>query len=353
MKSIIFKFILGSVLLGGAAAGYFVYDIYRFSQTHINVQADGLEFEVKSGDTLKKVSRLLHQSDVIDQPRYLELIARIKGKASHIKVGEYHFKPNITVEQLLDKLVKGEVIQYSATIIEGWTFKEMMQALAKHNKLRHTLEGKSGKEIMALLGKPDVHPEGWFLPDTYSFTKGTTDLEFLKRAHKAMEQTLSSLWPQRQEKLPLKTSYEALILASIVEKETGVEHERPAIAGVFIRRLNKRMRLQTDPTVIYGMGDKFKGNIRRKDLKTDTPYNTYTRRGLPPTPIALPGKDAIYAALNPDDSNNLYFVSRGDGSHVFSSNLRDHNNAVIKYQLKGRYRPFSSMPRSKKQTAKN
>lgn len=353
MKSVIFKFILGSVLLGGAAAGYFVYDIYRFSQMPINVDVDGFEFEVQSGDTLKKVSRSLYQSNVINRPRYLEVIARVKGKASHIKTGEYHFQSGITVESLLDKLVKGEVIQYSATIIEGWSFNEMMSALAKHEKLRHTLKDKSGKEVMTLLGKPGVHPEGWFLPDTYSFTKGTTDLEFLKRAHKAMEQTLASAWEKRQQSLPLKTSYEALILASIVEKETGVESERPAIAGVFIRRLNKRMRLQTDPTVIYGMGDNYKGNIRRKDLKTDTPYNTYTRSGLPPTPIALPGKDAIYAALNPDDSKNLYFVSRGDGSHVFSSNLRDHNNAVIKYQLKGRYRPFSSMPRSKKQTAKN
>ena len=195
---------------------------------------------------------------------------------------------------------------------------------------------------MERLGHAGEHPEGRFLPDTYHFPKNLTDVAFLKRAYDAMTQTLAREWEGRAVGLPLKTPYEALILASIVEKETGLASERQAIAGVFVRRLNKGMRLQTDPTVIYGMGDRYKGNIRKSDLQEDTPYNTYRRFGLPPTPIAMPGRDAIHATLHPDDSKNIYFVSRGDGSHHFSATLEEHNNAVIKYQLKGRKRPFSS-----------
>ena len=212
----------------------------------------------------------------------------------------------------------------------------MMQELHHHPVIRHTLEGKSNTEIMTALGYPDQHPEGLFFPDTYAFPKGTSDIEFLQRAYKMMQTQLQKEWDNRAPDLPITSSYEALILASIIEKETGAAHERPLIASVFTQRLRKKMRLQTDPTVIYGLGESFDGNIRYRDLKKDTPYNTYLRRGLTPTPIALPGLDAIRAAVHPADSEALYFVSKGDGTHYFSNTLEEHNKAVSKYQLKGK-----------------
>jgi UPF0755 protein len=239
-------------------------------------------------------------------------------------------------------MISGKVRQYALTLVEGWNFRQVMDAVQSHPSLAHTLQGLENAAIMAQLGHPDEHPEGRFLPDTYHFPKGLSDVAFLQRAYDAMAQTLAQEWEGRAVGLPLQTPYEALILASIVEKETGLASERQAIAGVFVRRLEKRMRLQTDPTVIYGMGERYDGNIRKQDLLEDTPYNTYRRLGLPPTPIAMPGRDAIHATLHPDDSQNIYFVSRGDGSHHFSATLEEHNNAVIKYQLKGRKRPFSS-----------
>lgn len=322
-------------------------DINNFRQSPLNIAEQGVRYEIKSGDTLTALARNLHQQNVLDKPRYLKLLAKLRGTANKIKIGEYLFEQGTTPEQLLKQIVKGATIQYSATIVEGLNFREMMAELQKNEYLEHTLKGQKPAAIMALIGKPGEHPEGRFLPDTYLFPRGTTDVDFLKRAYNAMENLLKEEWEKRQDGLPIKTPYEALILASIVEKETAVPSERNAIAGVFVRRLNKRMRLQTDPTVIYGMGEKFDGNIRKKDLLKDTPYNTYRRRGLPPTPIAMPGVDAIRAALNPADGDSLYFVARGDGSHEFSSTLDQHNNAVIKYQLKGRKRSFSSYPRVK------
>ena len=322
-------------------------DINNFRQSPLNIAEQGVRYEIKSGDTLTALARNLHQQNVLEKPRYLKLLAKVRGTANKIKIGEYLFEQGTTPEQLLKQIVKGATIQYSATIVEGLNFREMMAELRKNEYLEHTLKGQKPAAIMALIGKPGEHPEGRFLPDTYLFPRGTTDVDFLKRAYNAMENLLKEEWEKRQDGLPIKTPYEALILASIVEKETAVPSERNAIAGVFVRRLNKRMRLQTDPTVIYGMGEKFDGNIRKKDLLKDTPYNTYRRRGLPPTPIAMPGVDAIRAALNPADGDSLYFVARGDGSHEFSSTLDQHNNAVIKYQLKGRKRTFSSYPRVK------
>ncbi|MGD8884507.1 MAG: endolytic transglycosylase MltG [Gammaproteobacteria bacterium] len=347
MKRLFLKISVIAVLLVIGAAAWLAIDINNFRNTPVNISGDGMRYEIERGDNLIRVSRNLYTADVIKKPRYLVWLGKLKGTANDIKVGEYLFEPGITPEQMLDQIVAGDTIQYTATIVEGWNFREMMAALQQNEYLEHTLKGLKPSEIMAKLGKPDEHPEGRFLPDTYHFPRGTTDVAFLKRAYEAMENTLAEVWEQRQPDLPYDTPYEALIMASIVEKETAVPSERQAIAGVFVRRLEKRMRLQTDPTVIYGLGEKFDGNLRRRDLVNDTPYNTYRRHGLPPTPIAMPGVDALKAAVNPADGDALYFVARGDGSHKFSATLREHNNAVIKYQLNGKPRPFSSMPKVK------
>ncbi len=240
----------------------------------------------------------------------------------------------MTALQLLQQMVDGEVIQHTLTLVEGWSFKQVMVALRAHHAIRATLQGLTAAEIMSRLGYAGQHPEGRFFPDTYHFPKATSDIEFLRRAYSAMAERLEQEWVAREPDLPLKSAYEALILASIIEKESAVSAERAEIAGVFIRRLNKGMRLQTDPTVIYGMGEAYDGNIRRRDLRHDTPYNTYTRKGLPPTPIAMPGGEAIHAALHPASAESLYFVARGDGTHYFSATLEEHNRAVRKYQLK-------------------
>ena len=348
MKSFLFKVTGIGVLLVVIAGVWLSLDINSFRSSPINVEGEGLRYEIKAGDTLTRLSKKLYLANVIDHPRYLVLLGRLKGTANHIKTGEYLFEAGTTPNQLLDQIAKGSTIQYSATIVEGLNFREMMAVLQENEYLDHTLKGLKPAQIMERLGKPGEHPEGRFLPDTYYFPRGTSDVDFLTRAYDAMEKLLAEEWEKRQVGLPLKSPYEALILASIVEKETAVPSERSAIAGVFVRRLIKRMRLQTDPTVIYGIGEKFDGNLRRRDLVTDTPYNTYRRHGLPPTPIAMPGIDAIRAALNPADGEDLYFVARGDGSHEFSATLAQHNKAVIKYQLKGKARPFSSMQSTKK-----
>jgi UPF0755 protein len=233
---------------------------------------------------------------------------------------------------LLELLVSGKTRLVPVTIIEGWTFAQMREALARHPSLRQETAGKTPEEVMALIGSPGLFPEGQFFPDTYFTSKHTSDLDILRQAHKKMRSVLESEWNGRMVNLPLNSPEEALILASIVEKETGRASERPAIAGVFIRRLQKGMRLQTDPTVIYGMGDQFHGNLRKDDLRRDTPYNTYTRGGLPPTPIALPGRDAIHGALHPSEGTHLFFVAKGDGTHTFSTTLEEHERAVDQFQ---------------------
>lgn len=324
-------------LLAAAVAGGLAVREYRaFIDRPMNVPAEGYVLDVPAGSSLARVASQLEAAGVIDQALLLRAYGRLSGQAARIKAGEYALAAGTTPRQLLEKLVAGEVVQYTLTLVEGWTFKQLMQAVRAHPALTQTLTGLSGEEIMARLGSPGVHPEGQFYPDTYRFPRGTTDLDFLRRAHELMKRRLAAEWDQRSEGLPLKTPYEALILASIIERETGVPEERPRIAGVFVRRLKLGMRLQTDPTVIYGVGDAFDGNLRRRDLLTDTPYNTYTRAGLPPTPIAMPSAAAINAALNPAPGNELYFVSKGDGSHYFSATLEEHNAAVRRYQLKGR-----------------
>lgn len=291
-------------------------------------------FEVKPGASLGQVANGLQARGLISYPRYLTIWGRLRGAAGQLHVGEYRIEPGMTALDLLDRMVKGQVIQYSLTVVEGWTFKQMMEAIRSNSKLQQTLAGLSDGEIMAKLGHPDEHPEGRFYPDTYNFPSGMSDADFLKRAYDAMSARLEQEWSQRGKELPYKSAYEALTMASIIERETAVAAERDEIAGVFVRRLQQGMKLQTDPTVIYGMGDHYDGNIRRSDLLTDTPYNTYTRYGLPPTPIAMPSGEAIHAALHPVEGRSLYFVARGDGTHYFSATLAEHEQAVRIYQLK-------------------
>ena len=338
--------LLSLIVLMLVYKGYTTYAQYSvFLQTPITFEKQEIEYTVKPGASMRHVAKDLVDIGLIEQASFLVVRARMRDLAQSIKVGEFIIKNGMRPDQLLDLLVKGKVKQYSLTLIEGWTFKEVMQAVNSHPQLLHTLIEKKNAEIMTAIGQDGVHPEGWFYPDTYRFPANTTDVEFLKRANRHMHNYVNEQWKGRDSNLPIKTPYEALILASIIEKETAQQVEYGQIAGVFIRRLNKGIRLQTDPTVIYGLGDKFNGNLKRKHLRQDTPYNTYTRKGLPPTPIALPGGQAIYSALHPADGKTLYFVAKGNGMHQFSKTLKEHNEAVIRYQLKGnRNKAFSSKP---------
>ncbi|MEZ5540738.1 MAG: endolytic transglycosylase MltG [Pseudomonadota bacterium] len=310
-----------------------IYSRYQhFSQTPITLPQDPYIFTVSEGTSLGLLARRLHAAGIIRYPRFFIQLGRRLDAARHLKVGEYTLTGDLTPTALLELMTEGRVLQYGLTLIEGQTFTEMLARVAAHPSLQHTLTGLDTTAIMERIGHPGEQPEGRFLADTYHFPRNTTDVEFLRRAWDAMEAYLQRAWEQRAEGLPLASPYEALILASIVEKETGLAEERARIAGVFLRRLQKGMKLQTDPTVIYGMGQHFDGNLRRADLMRDTPYNTYMRDGLPPTPIAMPGREAIDAVLHPAAGDSLYFVARGGGSHYFSSTLDEHNRAVDKYQ---------------------
>lgn len=332
------RFLLLLVTLGVAAAGWYGWNDYnRYLTTPLDLPAEGETFAIEKGWSAKRVAVELEQQGVIDKRYWFDLFIRLSQKAGGIKTGEYRLQAPLTVPDLLDTFLKGQTTQYSQSIIEGYNWKQILTHVSASSDLQHTLteeQTASPEALMALLGFPGEHPEGQFYADTYAFPRGTTDVEFLRRAKLTMDRVLAEEWENRQADLPLETPYEALVLASIVEKETALVSERPLIAGVFVSRLRKSMRLQTDPTVIYGMGDSYDGNIRRKDLTTDTPYNTYTRAGLPPTPIAMVGLEAIRAVMHPEDTTALYFVARGDGSHQFSDTLSDHNAAVRKYQLK-------------------
>ena len=324
------------------ALTWLVYDIKHFMATPMTLPADGMVLKVETGSNLTRIANQLGQQKVLAHPRYLLWYARWSSQSKKIHVGEYELKSGDTPLALLDKIAKGDVIQYSLTIVEGWTFEQMLDAISRHPHIQHTLQQTDNDYVMQQLGFSGKHPEGLFMPDTYHFPRDEKDVAILKRAYQAMEKYLEQKWQDRKMGLPIKTSYEALILASIVEKETGRSFERPAIAGVFTRRLIKRMRLQSDPTTIYGMGKRYKGNIKSSHLLEETPYNTYKIFGLPPTPIAMPGRKAIDAVMHPLEGDALYFVAKGDGSHQFSATLEDHNKAVIKYQLKGRQKNFSS-----------
>jgi UPF0755 protein len=301
------------------------------AQSSLDIPEAGAWLDIPPGTALARVAAQLAERELIEHPRLFAWYARYTGDATRVHAGEYLLQPGLTPITLLDRLVRGDVFLHQFTIVEGWRFVELLDLLRAHPALFVT--GIEADGIMAALGKPDLHPEGQFLPETYRFPRGTTDLELLRQAHGALERTLEQVWINQVDAGPLRAPYDALILASIIEKETGLASERRTIAGVFHRRLRLGMRLQTDPTVIYGLGDDFDGRLRTADLTRDTPYNTYTRTGLPPTPIALPGRAAVEAAVDPEDGDALYFVATGlpDGSHYFSATLEEHNRAVQRY----------------------
>lgn len=281
--------------------------------------------------------RLAENGWLMATPRstlYLRIYARASGLATRLKAGEYRLVPGMTALQALDLFVSGKTVLYELRLVEGWTFRQALRAVRAHPQLRQTLADADDAEVMRALGRRDQHPEGRLFPDTYRFARNTTDVAFLRRAADTMDRVLAEEWDARAENLPYASADEALVMASIVEKETGAAHERAQIAGVFVRRLQLGMRLQTDPTVIYGIGETFDGNLRLRDLRADGEYNTYMRAGLPPTPICLPSRAAIRAALHPGVGRALFFVSRGDGTHEFSETLEQHDAAVRRYQLK-------------------
>ncbi len=299
-------------------------------------------YSVKPGTGIGALAAELHRRGVLLESRSFVLLGYLTAQKSDAKAGEYRFREGMSQREILQQVAAGHVLEYPLRIVEGLNFRQVLAELATAPSLSHTLQGMTYAQIMTRLGAPGVHPEGRFYPDTYFYAGGNTDFAILRRAYEKMEARLQQEWENRDEDLPYKSADEALTMASIVEKETGRADERRLIAGVFVNRLKKHMRLGTDPTVIYGLGEKFDGDLRKRDLLTDTPYNTYTRHGLPPTPIAMPGGDSIYAALHPEKTGALYFVSRGDGAHVFSDTLEEHNRAVSKYQLGGR--PFPPTP---------
>jgi UPF0755 protein len=307
--------------------------LYHFANKELSLPESPFRFTLKAGSTMKSVARQLTESELLAEPWTFVALARIIGKSTQIKAGEYELDRAMTPLALLRLFAKGQQAeQVPIQFIEGQTFVEIRKLLDDHPALKHDSKDLSESEILRAVGATETKAEGMFFPDTYLVIPGTGDLKLLQRAYAAMQNHLASAWEARDPGLPYVDAYQALIMASIIEKETGQPSERPLIASVFINRLKKRMLLQTDPTVIYGMGPQYNGNIRKADLQRDTPYNTYTRAGLPPTPIAMPGLAAITAALKPATSNALYFVAKGDGSHEFSANLVEHNRAVNKYQ---------------------
>ena len=290
------------------------------------------EFSITPGSSLKSIAQQLADAGVLHDSWSFVLLSRLTGVASSVKAGDYEITESISPAELLARITRGDINQSEIRFIEGWTFSQLRQALNEHPGLRHDTASLTDREILQLIGATETAAEGLFFPDTYFFARGSSDVEILKRAYRVMQHHLHAAWAERAIDLPLADPYQALILASIVEKETGRESDRGMVAGVFINRLRINMLLQTDPTVIYGLGDKFDGNLRKKDLLTDQEYNTYTRRGLPPTPIAMPGLASILAALNPAETDALYFVAKGNGESHFSRHLTDHNRAVSKYQ---------------------
>lgn len=337
MKRLLLNLFLTLILLAGWGAGIFYLQYQKTLNAPLVAEGDGI-ITVKRGDTLATLNRELIRRGVISGSDWvLPLYARLNPQAANIKAGDYRIDENATLPSLINDITNGKVVVYSVTVIEGKTFKDLRETLRQTAGLEHTLNNKTDAEVATLLNLQG-NPEGWFLPETYQFNRGTTDLDMLKRMYDEMQRTLEKAWASRAEGLPLATPYEALILASIIEKETGVAAERPLISGVFTRRLQKNMLLQTDPTVIYGAAD-YHGDLTRKHLQTDTPYNTYINKGLPPTPIALPGKASIEAALHPADGDSLYFVADGTGGHTFSATYEEHQQAVADYLKKQQNKP--------------
>jgi UPF0755 protein len=329
MKKLLSRLLFFSLLLAVLALGTAAWWALT---PHRGTGQEVVQLEIKPGYGLRSIAAELQRTTGLSAVGF-EIMSLLTGSSTRLRAGVYEVHMQDSPWRILDKMVKGESRLESVVIVEGWTFLQMRAAIEKHPSIRSELKGLPLPEWWQALALPMAHPEGAFFPDTYLFAPGTSDRRVYQMAYEAMQKELNRAWEQRMPGLPLRSPYEALILASIVEKETGMEADRRKIAGVFINRLNIGMRLQTDPTVIYGLGEKFDGNLRRRDLEADTPYNTYTRAGLPPTPIALPGRAALQAALNPDPTPALYFVARGDGSSQFSVTLDEHNRAVAKYQL--------------------
>ena len=320
-------------VLAVLAAGALVWRSNDWLDTPIQSLNQPTTFEVPRGASLRAVATSLAQRGILDQPQVWVAWARLARRAGDLKAGEYELRPGMNPRDLLALFNSGQVLLHSITFIEGSTFTDIRNALTANDAVRHEYAKRTDEDIMRALGEPQLHPEGQFFPDTYHFARGTSDLELLTIAHRRMQQELEDAWQARAAELPLAGPYEALILASIVEKESALDSERARIAGVFVERLRRGMRLQTDPTVIYGMLELYDGNIRRADLLRDTPYNTYTRSGLPPTPIAMPSLESLRAAVQPEVSGALFFVAtgEGDGSHYFSKTLAEHNEAVRRY----------------------
>jgi peptidoglycan lytic transglycosylase G len=317
-------------LVAGAAAWWWV------THSPLPLPQQPYVFSVHSGATLRAVAHELTAAGVLRADWTLVLLGRVLGVDRSIKAGNYELPAGTTLAALLAKLSQGDATQTSLTIVEGWTLRDLREALRANAEITQTARDVADPDLMRALGAPQTPAEGWFFPDTYFFSDGTSDVSILARAYRTMQQRLNAAWAARASGLPFTSPYEALILASIVEKETGRGADRPLIASVLINRLQRGMRLQADPTVIYGLGARFDGNLSKRDLDADTAYNTYTRDGLPPTPIALPGQASLDAVLHPPPTPYLYYVSRGDGSSEFSANLPDHNRAVAKYQKNGR-----------------
>lgn len=329
--------LLATFLLFAFAAGAVVLDARRELLKPLAI-AEHQTIELRPGSRLRDAIAILSERGLFTSRRqgpYLEFWARANGKAPLIKAGEYALDPGLSSLDVLALLVGGKTLLHELRIVEGLRFDQAIKVISEHPVLVHTLADTRPETVMAAIGQPDVHPEGRFFPDTYRFPKGTTDVAILRQAFNAMRRVLDESWENRAPDLPYAGPEDALTMASIVEKETGVAEERSRIAGVFVRRLRLGMRLQTDPTVIYGLGERFDGNLRKADLLADGPYNTYARVGLPPSPICLPGRAAIEAALHPAAGNELFFVSRGDGSHQFSETVQEHEAAVRQYQLRG------------------
>ena len=333
MKALL-KINLNILLLFFIVSFYFFIDYKNFLETPLNIKTS-ITFTIDPGYTFKDLNEKLKSYHILKNNYYFEFYSRYKGYAKQIRSGEYRLNPDLTPVEIINIFISGSnVVQHSITFVEGWGIADMLNELSSNKILVKNLKDYSQKSLLNTLNITKKNAEGLFFPDTYYFTRGTSDIELLERAYNRQKEILKNEWRQRDEGLPYKNDYDALIMASIIEKETALASERATIAGVFVRRLKNKMKLQTDPTVIYAMGEKFKGNIRKKDLKIDSPYNTYRYHGLPPTPIALVGQEAIHAALHPEKGETFYFVSKNDGSHYFSKTLDEHNKAVRKYQLK-------------------
>ncbi len=321
-----------------SAWAYYNYELQKV----VVAQGDTLDVEIQSGQSFTSVTHQLVTKGVLTSPQIMKVYGRVSGLSGKLKAGEYSLKGALTIPQLVDVFVSGRSVSYQITLVEGWTFKELINELSRHDKLKKVVIGNKPMDILRAVTDEYQHPEGLFFPDTYLYKKNDTDLSILVRSFNRMQKVLNEEWEARNKDVPLASPYEALILASIVEKETGDASERQQIAGVFVRRIIKGMRLQTDPTVIYGLGDNYKGNITRAHLRQYTPYNTYKINGLPPTPIAMAGREAIHATLHPDSSKTLYFVAKGNGLHHFSETLKEHINAVNKYQIYNRKKSYRS-----------